>query len=61
MVVKCPYCNRIFTKLNLDYTRVEGGAILEDQQNIKVLMTTRCHHCEEEFYTVKEARFVDND
>ena len=61
MIVKCPYCNRIFTKLDLDNTRVEGGTILEDQQSIKVLMTTQCHSCGEEFYTVKEARFVDNE
>jgi len=61
MIVKCPYCNKVFTKLDLDNTRVEGGTILEDQQTIKVLMTTQCHHCGEEFYTIKEARFVDNE
>ena len=61
MVMKCPYCNRIFTKLDLDNTRVEGGTILEDQRSIKVLMTTQCPKCGEEFYTVKKARFVDNE
>jgi DNA-directed RNA polymerase subunit RPC12/RpoP len=61
MIVKCPYCNIIFTKLNLENTQVEGGTILEDQRSIKVLMTTQCHHCGKEFYAVKEARFVDNE
>ena len=61
MLFKCPYCNRIFTKLDLDNTRVEGGTILEDQRSVKVLMTTQCHHCGEEFYALKEARFVEDE
>ena len=60
MIFKCPYCNKIFTKLNLDNTRIDSGTFI-DTHKVELVFSTICYDCGHEFYVVRKARLIDND